>query len=134
MRSNKVQNFVVFKQLQVKPNSFRDFNPSVIKKSQDRLSETKFFDLIIDSQGIAIKKKKTDVLQRIQSFSLYPQENSVGVKMLSKLGDSIYKFKYESYEKAHMIWREFCESCQKNNLEGYTNFVLWLEENIINKN
>ena len=79
MRINKVQNNLAFGKLLVYENKMHEFSSSILKRYERRLSDTKHVDLIIDSHGFAIKQKITDILQRIQSFSLFPQENAVGV-------------------------------------------------------
>ena len=107
MRINKVQNNPVFGKLLVHENKMQEFSSSVLKRYERRLSDTKHVDLIIDSHGFAIKEKMTDILQRIQSFSLFPQENAVGINVNDGNGcKKTYKAFYETLDKARKAWKD----------------------------
>ena len=93
MRIFSVQNNTDFKALQVRNKGCFYYKASELTLCKEKLAKTKFIDLIIDSHGLAIKEKKTDVLQRIQSFSLFPQENCVSVNMFGEKNPK-YKFSY----------------------------------------
>ena len=86
--------------------------------------------MIIDSHGLAIKEKKTDILNRIQSFSLFPQENSVSVNMIGEETPK-YKFNYPTLPIAKNVWNDLREKASEGTfLEFYTNIALWLEEKL----
>ena len=127
MRINRVQNNVVsFKQLEVRSTKFLDIKDFAINECRKRLEKTKNVDVVIDSHGIAIKKKMTEVLQRIQSFSLFTQENAVGINF-DKGEDRVYKFKYDSFELAKQAWKDLYEKSNENSLETYTKVALLIE-------
>ena len=135
MRINKVQNNLAFGKLLVYENKMHEFSSSVLKRYERRLSDTKHVDLIIDSHGFAIKEKMTDILQRIQSFSLFPQENAVGVNVNDGRGNKkTYKTVYSSLEKAKEAWTSLYRTGQQCNLEAYSQLVLWIEKMLVEKN
>ena len=134
MRINNTQNCNVFGKLYVKPNEFTGFDKRLLQQCEGLLSKTQHVDVfIVSPYCVAIKNKKTDILQRIRSFYLYPQENTVGVEVDSVEGFYNYKVKYDSQVEAKNIWRDLCESSKTNNLLCYTNFALWLEKSFFTK-
>ncbi|MBQ7764166.1 hypothetical protein IJ384_02220 [bacterium] len=129
MRVNNVQKNTNFKALQVRSQGYMHYNASEISRCKEKLANTKFIDVIIDSQGLAIKEKMTEVLQRIQSFSLLPQENSVVVNIKEEK-EPMYKFSFKDLKEAKTIWRDLCEKTRCDELNYYTNIALWLEEQL----
>ena len=75
MRVNNVQKNMNFSALQIRNKVDFYCKAYDINRCKERLADTKFVDVIIDSHWLAIKEKMTEVLQRIQSFSLLPQEH-----------------------------------------------------------
>lgn len=130
MRINSVQkNTVAFNSLQVYSANIWQLRPSEIKRCGQKLANTKVFDVIIDSHGFAIKEKKTDVLKRIQSFSLFPKENAVSINMVGEK-EPLYKFSYKNLNEAKDTWESFNEIYKKESPLGeYTKVALWLEKN-----
>ena len=106
MRINSVQNNDTnFTSLQVRNVGsfyYKDFD---IKRCQNRLANTKILDVVIDSHGLSIKEKMTEALHQIQSFSLFPKENSVAINMIGEK-EPFIKFKYDSVEKAKAVWEK----------------------------
>ena len=129
MRIERVQNCAAFGQLQSRVKYPYYINEAKIKACEKKLADTRFVDIILDSHGFAIKDKMTDILHRIQSFSLFPQENAVGIRMVGKK-EPIYKFQYDTKEKARSEWDKLCFENTKNSLDAYTNIALWLEEHL----
>ena len=128
MRVTSVQNNTSFKALQIRNQGCFYYKASELSRCKEKLANTKFVDVIIDSHGMAIKDKKTDVLQRIQSFSLFPQENSVSVNMIGEKNPK-YKFFYLSLAKAKEEWNNLrLGTRQDSSLVCYTKVALWLEE------
>lgn len=130
MRVSGVQNNTGFKALQIRNQGCFYYKASELNICKEKLAKTKFIDVIIDSHGMAIKDKKTDVLHRIQSFSLFPQEKCVSVNMI---GENIpkYKFSYPTLSIAKDEWdnlREDTRTC--SSLNYYTKVALWLEDTL----
>ena len=126
MRVNMVQNQVTFKKLELRSDVVFDIGESTIKNCQKKLSKTKHVDVIIDSHGLAIKNKMTDILQRIQSFSLFKEEQAIGINV-DNGNEKTYKIKYDSYEEAKNSWKDLYETYYTKALEGYTKAALLLE-------
>lgn len=129
MRVNNVQrtNAVPHKALHVCCENLYRYNKKDVSLCQRKLADTKFVDVIIDSQGLlAIKEKMTDVLQRIQSFSLLPQENAVA---FNAIGEKTPKFKffYSTKEEAKDVWTSLNKKTRGSSLDMYTNTALWLD-------
>ena len=82
MRINKTQNCSVFGKLYVKTDELYGISKFSLKHCEELLSKTKHVDVYIDSKGVSIKKKMTEILQEIQSFSLFPQEKAVGITLI----------------------------------------------------
>ena len=129
MRINRVQNCAAFGQLQPRVRYPYYINESRIKICEKKLADTKFVDVILDSHGFAIKEKMTDILHRIQSFSLFPQENAVGIRMTGEK-EPIYKFQYKTTEEARSEWESLIAQNSLNGLEAYTNVALWLDSRL----
>ena len=128
MRVSNVQNNTGFKALQVRNQGCFYYKASELSICKEKLAKTKFIDVIIDSHGMAIKDKKTDVLQRIQSFSLFPQEKCVSVNMIGEETPK-YKFNYPTLSVAKDEWdnlRKNTRTC--SSLNCYTKVALWLDE------
>ena len=128
MRISGVNN-TNFGKLYIKSNQFHDLPEDIIRQCEQKLSKTKHVDVIIDSHGFAIKDKMTDFLQRIQSFSLFTQENAVGINT-NGVTKNVYKFTYKTLEEAKKAWRELCTTAQHDNLEGYSNVAIWLDNKL----
>ena len=126
MRINSVQNTIGFKKLDIRTHELLEIGESTLQKCQKRLANTKHVDVIIDSHGIAIKNKMTDILQRIQSFSLFKEEQTIGINV-DNGNEKTYKIKYDSYEEAKNSWKDLYETYYKKALEGYTKAALLLE-------
>ena len=109
MRIERIQSPATFKQLHVRTNDFWNLKDLTIKQCEQKLKNTKFIDIVIDEHGIAIKKKMTETFERIQSFSLFTQENAVGINVRDKKS-STYKFKFPTLESAKTIWKDFYET------------------------
>jgi len=129
MRINSVQNNGInFKSLQIRNVGqfyYKDFD---LKRSQNRLANTKILDVVIDSHGLSIKEKMTEALHQIQSFSLFPQENSIAINMINEK-EPFIKFKYDSIKKAKAVWEKLLKiDNTQSNLEKYTLLTLWLEK------
>ena len=127
MRVSSVQDNTGFKALQVRNQGYFYYKASELNICKEKLAKTKFIDVIIDSHGMALKDKKTDILQRIQSFSLFPQENCVSVNMI---GEEIpkYKFSYSTLSEAKDEWNKLREGTKKgSSLSCYAKVALWLE-------
>jgi hypothetical protein len=128
MRINKIQNSHAFGKLFIQENKVQEFSSSILKQYEQRLSKTKHVDLIIDSQGFAIKEKMTDILQRIQSFSLFPEENAVGVNVNDgKNNTKTYKTVYKTLDKAKDVWKDLYKTSQKDCIDRYTEVTLWID-------
>ena len=127
MRVERIQSPATFKQLHVRTNDLWNLKDLTIKQCEQKLKNTKFIDIVIDEHGIAIKKKMTETFERIQSFSLFTQENAVGINVRDKKS-STYKFKFPTLESAKTIWKDFYETSRNNSLEGYTKVALFLDE------
>ena len=133
MRINCVQNNTSFKALQIRNQGYFHYNTNDLNHCREKLKDTKFIDVIIDSHGLAIKEKKTELLQRIQSFSLFPQENSISINMIGEKTPK-YKFKFPTLDNAKSEWNTLRESSLKDNyIIWYTKIALWLE-NCFTKN
>ena len=130
MRINSVDCSTKFGQLQVKQaSSIWGYKDSALKSLEDRLANTKHVDVIIDSHGLAIKRKMTDILQRIQSFSLYMLEDAVGINFVGDKKETL-KFKYNSLEDAEFVFNSFCKDSRTNRLDEYANVALFLDKNL----
>ena len=130
MRVNSVQNNIHFGTLQIRHHGYLNYNACDISRCKEKLANTRLVDVIIDSQGLAIKEKKTDILQRIQSFSLFPLEKRVAINMI---GENVpkYKFDYNSLEEARAEWDNLRNSTNNCNfLDLYSKVALWLEETL----
>lgn len=127
MRIDSTQNSFAFKQLHLRTNNFWNLKDLAIKKCEHELKDTRFIDIVIDEHGIAIKKKMTETLERIQSFSLFIQENAVGINVRDKKS-STYKFNLPTLESARALWEDFYKTAHNNALEGYTKVALFLDE------
>ncbi len=134
MRINGMQkNNTNFKSLYVANNPYWNYNSHQIESYGRKLAGTKFVDLIIDSHGLAIKKKMTDILQRIQSFSLFPKENSVAINMIGEK-NPIYKFTFKTLQEAKANWDYLTSLSKNSSLNEYTEVTLWLEKQLENIN
>ena len=120
MRINSTQSCNAFGKLYIKTNEIYGISQSSLKQCEERLSKTKHVDIFINSQGITIKKKMTEILQKIQSFSLYPQDNAVGITVLGKDTKNIYIKTYETLEEAKNIWYSFSKNNFSEQLEHLT--------------
>ena len=128
MRVNNTQSSLSFRQLHIDKLQLYRFSDASIKNSRKRLANTRFIDVIFDSNGFAIKDKKTDIHQRIQSFSLFPLENSVSVNMIGEK-DPKYKFNFPTLAEAKKVWKDLSEKTRNVSfLEEYTTVALWLEK------
>ena len=127
MRISRINNCAAFKQLQVRTKNPFYINESRIKACEKKLMDTKFVDVVLDSQDVAIKDKMTDFLYRIQSFSLFPLEKAVGIRMIGEK-EPPFKFFYKSDEEAKSAWKELCKASNIPSLEKYTQVALWLEK------
>ena len=128
MRVNTVQNSCNFKMLQVRSNGCI-YNESKIRACEKQLAKTKFVDVILDSHGLALKDKMTDILYRIQSFSLFPIEKSVGIRMRG-VDDPVFKFDYGTISEAKNAWQELKDCSSSTFIEEYTKVALWLEKKL----
>ena len=134
MRINRIQSDNVnFRALQVRYADSFCFQEKDIMHYKDKLANTKVFDVVIDSHGLALKEKMTDVLHRIQSFSLFPQDNAVGIRMI---GEEVpaYLLNYSTKDEAKSEWQSLCGLTSKTSLDVYTKVALWLEERLATKN
>lgn len=127
MHINSVQNCVATKGLIVHKNNFWDIKESTIKHCEKLLTDTKRFDIVIDSSGIAIKEKMTEILQRIQSFSLFTQENCIGINT-NGIESKTYKLNFANLEEAKQAWKDLYQTAHKDKLEGYTKVALLLDK------
>ena len=129
MRINSVQNCsVTFNALQVQSANYCHFRNCDISHYESKLANTQMFDVVIDSKGLALKDKMTDVLHKIQSFSLYPKENAVAINMIGE-GEPAYKLTYATIEKAKTIWGKLSKIAKtKSCLDEYTIITLWLDK------
>ena len=91
MRINNAHYCSAFGKLYVNTDDLYGISKSSLKQCYDSLSTTKHVDVFIDSQGITIKKKMTEILQKIQSFSLFPQEKSVGINVIENSERKVYQ-------------------------------------------
>lgn len=130
MRINVVQNNMDFKALHIRNSGNFYYRACDISRCKEQLADTKFLDLIIDSHGLAIKEKKTDILNRIQSFSLYPKENSVSVNMIGEKKHS-YKFIFKTLQEAKANWKLLASFSKGFIIDEYTEIILWLEKQFI---
>ena len=132
MRIMSVQNSVAHKSLDVRyPQHW--YRSADIKVFEKKLENTKFVDVVIDSHGLAIKEKMTDILHRIQSFSLLLLENAVGINVVGQ-EEPAYKFVYNDLDEAKSAWRNLSGKSCSNGLEEYTNLALLLDKNFSSKN
>ena len=130
MRINSIDNNVKFGTLHVRNFDALTYKEADILRCKEKLANTKIFDVVIDENGLALKEKMTDILHKIQSFSLFTKENSVGIRM-AKEDNVLYKFKYKSYEKAEAVWKNLADiSKNKSFLEQYTIIALWLDKKL----
>lgn len=132
MRVNKVQKNIKFNALQIRNNGTTYYRACDISSCKDKLADTKFVDVVIDYYGLAIKDKKTDVLQRIQSFSLFPKENSVSVNMFNEK-EAKYKFFFKNLDEAKRNWEDLCDKTNYNGLNYYTIIALWIDKHLDSK-
>ena len=131
MRISAVQNSCDFRMLQVKSDRHL-FNESQIKTCEKQLAKTKFIDVVLDSYGLALKDKMTEVLYRIQSFSLFPKDNAVGIRMQGE-EEPVFKFTYNSITDAKDAWLKLQGYEDYTFLEKYTKVALWLEKKLDDK-
>ena len=82
MRINNTDSFATFKSLNVANYKHLHLTSSNLKNCEKQLAKTKRFDVIIDANGFSIKDRKTDLLNWIQSFSLFMKEKAIGIKPL----------------------------------------------------
>lgn len=130
MRTNNVQS-LSFSHLQVRTRHLPYISESSLERCRTQLSKTKHVDVVIDPHGFAIKEKMTDILQRIQSFSLFMLENALGLNVKTSSNENkTYKFKFATIDEARKIWKDFYETSGSNSLEGYTKIALWLDEHL----
>ena len=130
MRVSSVQNNSGFKALQVRNHGDFYYKASEVTKCKEKLAKTKFIDVIIDSHGLAIRDKKTDIIQKFQSFSLFPKENSVSVNMVGEENPK-YKFSYPNLSTAKEEWNKLREVAKNyTHLDLYTMIALWLEDKL----
>lgn len=134
MRINATQCSCTFGKLHIKTDELYDIKKSSLSKCMGLLSKTKHVDVIVDSKGIFIKKKMTETLQKIQSFSLFPLENSVGITIEEQGKKSIYKDIYKTLEEAKCAWKNLYDHTGLDNLESCTKIALWLDRCIESKN
>ena len=127
MRINNAHYCSAFGKLYVNTDDLYGISKSSLKQCEKLLSKTKHVDVFIDSQGITIKKKMTEILQKIQSFSLFPQENSVGICVMENTERNVYKLFYGTLEEAKENWKNLCKITNLNKLESTTKIALWLE-------
>ena len=133
MRISSLQNNTSFKALELHYQGYLYHKASELSRCKEKLAKTKFIDVIIDSNGLALKDKKTDILQRIQSFSLLPLEQAVSINMIGEK-EPKYKFYYPTLETARSEWDKIRESTRKcSSLEYYTKTALWID-NLLQKN
>ena len=130
MRINAVQNSCNFKMLQVRSNGYL-LNDRKLMACEKQLAKTKFIDVVLDSHGIALKDKMTDILYRIQSFSLFPQEKAVGIRMHGE-AEPVFKFDYGTISEAKNAWEELKNCSSLTFIEEYTKVALWLEKKLDN--
>lgn len=130
MRIFSVQNNNAnFKQLQVHSPQYFYYKPSDINRCRQKLAKTEFIDVIIDSKGLSIKEKMTGILQKIQSFSLFPKENAVSVNMLGEK-EPAYKFSYDTLDEAKENWKYLSDAAKKQNvINEYMQIALWIDNN-----
>ncbi len=128
MRINKTQSCSVFGKLYVKTDELYGISKFSLKHCEELLSKTKHVDVYIDSKGVSIKKKMTEILQEIQSFSLFPQENAVGITLIENLEKKVYRMFYKTDEIAKENWKRLCDTSNLNKLEVTTKIALWLEK------
>ena len=129
MRIESMQSSAVFKQLYVRTNNLWDLKDLTIKQCEQKLKNTRFIDVIVDEHGIAIKKKMTETLERIQSFSFFTQEKAFGINVKGNESKT-YKFMLPTLEAAKSIWKDFYETSRNNALDGYTKVALFLDEHL----
>lgn len=130
MRINSIDNNVKFGTLHVRNFDALTYKEADILRCKEKLANTKMFDVVIDENGLALKEKMTDILHKIQSFSLLTKENAVGIRMANE-DNILYKFKYKSYEKAESVWKKLANiSKNKSFLEKYTIIALWLDKRL----
>ena len=127
MRINNTQFCNAFGKLYIKTDEIYGISKSSLKRCEGLLSKTKHVDIFIDSKGISIKKKMTEILQKIQSFSLYPQENAVGISVIENLEKKVYKMTYKTEDEAKSTWKNLYDTTNLNKLEATTKIALWLE-------
>ena len=128
MRVDRMQNCAAFGQLYVETIPFWYVSDATLDKCKERLANTKHVDVVLDSHGLAIKKKMTDILLRIQSFSLYTLENAIGINMNGDKKESI-KFKFDSLEEAKSIWKRLADFTHNSHEESYTETALFMDNN-----
>lgn len=132
MRISRVDNCAAFGQLQTRVKCPYFINQSKLRACEKQLVDTKFVDVIYDSQGFAIKEKMADILYRIQSFSLFPIDKAVGIRMIG-VKEPVFKFFHQSKEEAKSDWKDLCSAHSKSNVEEYTQVALWLEDHFLKK-
>ena len=127
VQNNNNLNFNALQIRDVEPFYFRDLDISYCK---NKLANTQVLDVVIDSHGLALKEKMTDVLHRIQSFSLFPLEKAVAVNMIGEK-EPFYKWSYDTIEKAKNVWKKLSKIGKTNSrLNEYTIVTLWLDKNL----
>ena len=129
MRINNMENSAAFKSLKINESIYYHLSNKNIKSFEKKLANTKHIDVIIDSHGFSLKDKKTELLNWIQSFSLFTQENAVGINLL---GDSKKTFKiyFKNIDEAKKLWDELRISARNDSLETYTKTALILDKQI----
>ena len=134
MRVSAVQNNPNFQKLEIRNKGYYHYKDASISKFKEKLADTEFVDVIIDSHGLAIKEKMAEVLKRIQSFSLFPLENAVSVNFIGEK-EPLYKFSYNSLEEARKVWRMLADSDKgkDSSIDMYATATLWIDQNLKKK-
>ena len=127
MRINNAHYFSAFGKLHINTDELYGISKSSLKQCEKLLSKTKHVDVFIDSQGITIKKKMTEILQKIQSFSLFPLERAVGITVIENNEKKVLKMFYKTTEEAKRSWRTLSNCSWLNNIESHTIIALWLD-------
>ena len=127
MRINNVQKDMNFKQLKVNTHKTWGLKETVIQQYKEKLADTKNFDVIVDSTGISLKRKMTDINQKIQSFSLYMKENALGIHVIGDKRE-LFKFSYATLEEAKLAWQHLNNSDKQDRLKGYGEVALLLDK------
>lgn len=129
MRVNSMENSVGFKSLKIKENPYRYLAGTSTKIFEKKLANTKRYDVIVDSHGFSIKDKKTELINKIQSFSLFIKEKAVGINLLGN-SKQTFKVYFDELEEAENLWNELRVSDRSNRLESYAKATLILDNQI----